>query len=130
MTAQAGRILVVDDDLMNRKKISMAVQALGHDTEVAEDGEEALEKLGQANYDLVLLDILMPGMDGYAVLSEMKADPDLVRKIICRNLSIRSYSRPGLEHILSAHNTGPRTGSTISRSSGRRNAPTSSWRPS
>jgi class 3 adenylate cyclase len=77
LTAQAGRILVVDDDLMNRKKISMAVQALGHDTEVAEDGKEALEKLGQATYDLVLLDILMPGMDGYAVLSEMKADPDL-----------------------------------------------------
>jgi class 3 adenylate cyclase len=58
-------------------KVSMAVRALGHETEMAEGGTEALEKLSNASYDLVLLDILMPDMDGYEVLAEMKADPDL-----------------------------------------------------
>ena len=77
MVAEGGRILVVDDDATNRMKMSMAVRALGHETEIAEDGREAMEKLSRANYDLVLLDILMPEMDGYEVLSAIKADPDL-----------------------------------------------------
>lgn len=72
-----ARILVVDDNLINRKKISMAVKKLGHIPEVAKDGEQALEALHSGSFDAVLLDIIMPGMDGFDVLAAMKADTKL-----------------------------------------------------
>ncbi len=74
MTDKPGHILVVDDYKMNRLKMSMAVKKLGHTTEMAEDGRQALEMLRTTPVDLVLLDILMPEMDGYQVLAEMKGD--------------------------------------------------------
>lgn len=49
----------------------------GHSSEVAHDGREALEKLRAGNFDLLLLDIMMPEVDGFQVLTEMKADPVL-----------------------------------------------------
>src|SRR5262249_6789232 len=54
-----------------------AVKTLGHETEVARNGAEALEWLRTGRFDLVLLDILMPEMDGYQVLQAMKGDPKL-----------------------------------------------------
>ena len=77
MTTPSGQILVVDDHPTNRLKLSMAVKKLGHQATPAEDGQQALAKLRSEHYDLVLLDILMPEMDGYEVLGVMKADPDL-----------------------------------------------------
>ena len=70
----SGRILVVDDHPTNRLKLSMAVKKLGHEVEVAEDGGPALELLRDGRFDLLLLDIEMPGMNGYQVLEAMKAD--------------------------------------------------------
>ena len=58
------RVLVVDDHPTTRLKIVMAVRALGHDTCDAENGRAALEILRQGGCDLVLLDLLMPEMDG------------------------------------------------------------------
>src|SRR3954452_13627197 len=72
-----GVVLVVDDHPTNRMKLSLAVKHLGHETEMARDGVEALERLRSGKFDLVLLDILMPEMDGYQVLQAMKADPKL-----------------------------------------------------
>ncbi len=74
MTDKPGHILVVDDYKMNRLKISMAVKKLGHTTEMAENGRQALEILRSTPIDVVLLDILMPEMDGYEVLAAMKSD--------------------------------------------------------
>lgn len=70
-------VLVVDDHPTNRLKLSLAVQALGHATELARNGIEALERLRAGRFDLVLLDIVMPEMDGYQVLQHMQADPKL-----------------------------------------------------
>jgi len=72
-----GKILVVDDHPTTRLKLSLGLQRQGHITVEAENGKQALEKLRSDSFDLVLLDIIMPEMDGYQVLGEMKKDAKL-----------------------------------------------------
>lgn len=72
-----GHILVVDDNRMNRITLSSNLTLQGHTVTLAEDGEEALVMMRSAQFDAVLLDIIMPGKDGYTVLQEMKQDADL-----------------------------------------------------
>jgi DNA-binding response OmpR family regulator len=74
MTGAQGHILVVDDQRTNRLKLSLGLKQQGHTVGEAENGIQALEKLRAEAFDLVLLDIIMPEMDGYQVLEEMKAD--------------------------------------------------------
>jgi sigma-B regulation protein RsbU (phosphoserine phosphatase) len=70
--------LVVDDNDDNRFTLSMRLEALGYDNIViAENGREALEKMRGGPIDLVLLDIMMPEMNGYQVLEHVKASPEL-----------------------------------------------------
>ncbi len=73
MAGTPGTILVVDDDLLNRVVLSTNLQEAGYTVEMAENGREALERLARQPFDLVLLDLLMPEMDGYQVLEKMKA---------------------------------------------------------
>lgn len=75
-----AQILVVDDNSINRLKIRKAVKNLGHKVEVAANGAEAMKMLRSASYDAVLLDIVMPEMDGFEVLRHLKAD-DILREI-------------------------------------------------
>jgi len=77
MTSTAARILVVDDHATDRMKMSMAVKNLGHQVDAVGDGRQALDKLCDAAYDLVLLDLWMPIMDGYDLLGEMRSNPEL-----------------------------------------------------
>ncbi|MCP4626223.1 MAG: SpoIIE family protein phosphatase [bacterium] len=77
MTEIHGRILVVDDNRMNRLKLSLGLENQGHRVGLAENGRQALELLKEQIFDLILLDILMPEMDGYQVLEELKIDPKL-----------------------------------------------------
>ncbi len=72
-----GQILVVDDNRLNRLKLGRALKQQGHAVSEAEDGREALEMLRSHSFVLVLLDILMPVVDGFQVLREMKDDTDL-----------------------------------------------------
>ena len=74
---QTGSILVVDDDPINRRLLSRSLEADGHVVRTAENGIEALALLGESRDDVVLLDIVMPEMDGLAVLDRIKADPNL-----------------------------------------------------
>jgi signal transduction histidine kinase len=73
----AGRILVVDDNSVNRSMLAEHVAALGHTAATAENGRQALERLREAAFDLVLLDVLMPEMNGFEVLRRMRADEGL-----------------------------------------------------
>jgi adenylate cyclase len=75
-----GHILIVDDDETNRDLLSRRLEREGHTFDMAENGREALEQLGQSTYDLVLLDIMMPVMDGYATLRAIESD-EALRKI-------------------------------------------------
>jgi two-component system, cell cycle response regulator len=68
------RILVVDDNRLNRMKLAHSLGQQGYTASMAEHGRQALEMLRSQPFDLVLLDILMPEMDGYEVLEEMKRD--------------------------------------------------------
>ncbi len=70
-------ILVVDDNEMNRDMLSRRLTRQGHEVVVAEDGQRALTLIGERAYDLILLDIMMPKMNGYEVLERMKADSNL-----------------------------------------------------
>jgi class 3 adenylate cyclase/signal transduction histidine kinase len=72
-----GRILVVDDDPMTRQIILRRLAKDGHHGETAADGREALERLAHEAFDVVLLDILMPVMDGYQVLLQRARDERL-----------------------------------------------------
>jgi len=69
-----GKILVVDDHPTTRLKLSLGLQKQGHTVAEAENGVQALEILRSDSFDLLLLDIVMPEMDGYQVLEEMKRD--------------------------------------------------------
>ena len=77
MTDRQGHILVVDDNLMNRIKLSRGLEQQGYSIGVAENGRLALEMLRAQDFDVVLLDIIMPEMDGFEVLSSMKGDTRL-----------------------------------------------------
>src|SRR5437764_9638443 len=73
----ASSLLVVDDNSMNRIMLSRYITKLGYQATLAENGRQALEKLQAEPFDLVLLDVQMPEMDGYQVLEHLKADPRL-----------------------------------------------------
>ena len=73
MTVLAASLLVVDDNEMNRDMLTRRLTREGYRVDVAENGLRALEKVALDKYDLVLLDIMMPEVDGYRVLAEMKA---------------------------------------------------------
>ena len=74
---EPGRLLVVDDNKVNRILLSRGLEGDGHTIETAENGKHALEKLQAGAFDLVLLDIEMPEMDGYQVLEVCLKDPEL-----------------------------------------------------
>jgi signal transduction histidine kinase len=69
---EAGHILVVDDNLMNRLSLQRGLEQQGHQVTLAQSGPEALEMLQAQPFDVVLLDIMMPEMDGFAVLERIK----------------------------------------------------------
>jgi signal transduction histidine kinase len=79
MNGGKGRILVVDDERINRILLSTNLQESGYTVETAEDGQQALQMLRDQPFDAVLLDLVMPRMDGYQVLAEMKRDDELRR---------------------------------------------------
>jgi adenylate cyclase len=73
----SGSILVVDDDPVNRTLLARTLERLGHQVLTAVNGREALEVLHGRQPDIVLLDIVMPVMDGMTALERMKSDPAL-----------------------------------------------------
>jgi CheY-like chemotaxis protein len=74
---EQGSILIVDDNAANRDLLSRQLGRQGHDVTTAEDGRQALELMRANPFDLLLLDIMMPEMDGYEVLEHLKSDATL-----------------------------------------------------
>jgi adenylate cyclase len=79
MTAGQANVLVVDDDSVNRLLLARSLEQQGHRPTTAEDGNRALELLRAHSFDVVLLDVLMPEVDGFEVLAQMQADSELRR---------------------------------------------------
>jgi len=74
---ETGRLLVVDDNKVNRLLLGRGLEQQGHQVVFAENGRQAFELLGSQRFDLVLLDIQMPEMDGYQVLEQIVHNPEL-----------------------------------------------------
>ena len=68
------KILVVDDDADNRELLRVYLHLAGYQVTTARNGEEALQKVERELLDLILLDVMMPGLDGYQVCAKLKAD--------------------------------------------------------
>ena len=76
-SASPGTILIADDNRVNRLLLGRGLEQQGHTVVFAAHGREAVELLRQRHFDLMLLDVLMPELDGYQVLAELKLDPHL-----------------------------------------------------
>lgn len=93
------RILLVDDSPIARATESALVKALGHTVEEAQDGEEGLARIQSGTYDLILTDVQMPRMDGFALTRRIKSSPELARLpvIILSSLASPEDKRRGLD---------------------------------
>ena len=79
MGDQKFHLLIVDDNRVERMKLTRMLESEGNTISVANDGYQALEILRERTFDLVLLDVVMPGMDGFQVLQAMKAESAMPR---------------------------------------------------
>ncbi len=70
-----ARVLIVDDEITTVDMLSKALQLFGHEPLPAYDGEHALRSLAEGVPDLMLLDLMMPGMDGYETLRRVRQLP-------------------------------------------------------
>jgi CheY-like chemotaxis protein len=70
-----AKILLAEDDRLLGKAASAALRRHGFEVVVAGDGEEALEQARKSPFDLILLDVIMPRLQGFEVLTQLKADP-------------------------------------------------------
>ncbi len=74
-------ILVVEDDSAIRKLVTMVLKRHGYEVDIAADGMEAVRKLGVADYDVIVLDLMMPRLDGFTFLDTCE-DTARLRKVI------------------------------------------------
>lgn len=70
--ANLETILIIDDDVALTKVLRAELQSVGYNIEVINDGQEALERLTSEYFDLILLDLKMPNLDGFDVLKELQ----------------------------------------------------------
>lgn len=77
-----SKILVVDDDRTTRRLIALQLRRAGHSVAEAGDGVKALERVRRQAFDLVLLDVWMPGLDGLEVLARLRGEPKAPRVVM------------------------------------------------
>ncbi len=102
-----AKILAVEDDKMLSSIYEMKLKGAGYTVETAFNGEEGLEKARTFEPDLILLDLIMPVMDGYGMLTKLKEDPLLkdIKVIVLTNLGQednikRAVERGVLEYLI------------------------------
>lgn len=108
----ANKILIVEDDKFLRELISQKLKSEGYEISEAIDGEEGIKKIKEEKPSLVLLDLILPGIDGFEVLTRMKQDPGVsaVPVIILSNLGQKEDVERGLkigaaDYLIKAHFT-------------------------
>ncbi|MFA6028034.1 MAG: response regulator [Patescibacteria group bacterium] len=87
MADKTKRILVAEDDRPISKVLTLKLQHSGYEVVQAFDGEQAIDLLFKENFDLVLLDLIMPKKNGFDVLRELKEKGKMVNVIVTSNLS-------------------------------------------
>ena len=118
-----SKILIVDDEAPIRALMRATLTMAGHQVEEAAGGEEALEKIKKKDFDLVVLDIMMPVTDGYEVLERVKAIPAKAT-IPFVVVTAKSYESEGIMREMTAgaidHITKPFDPEDLERSEERR----------
>ena len=102
--ASAGRILVVDDQPANLRVVSTLLGREGYAVDTAENGERALELYAQCTPDLILLDMMMPGMDGFEVLEALRQRGLVVPVVFVtaahdRDLLLRAFDAGVVDYV-------------------------------
>ena len=87
MAEERGRILVVDDNRINRLKLSLSLEQQGQSVVLAVNGRQTLDLLRAEPFDVVLLDMIMPDMDGKTTFEEMKKTDPGVRVLLSSGYS-------------------------------------------
>ena len=107
-----AKILIIEDDRFLRELIARKLKNEGYEIAEAVDGEEGLKKIKEEKPDLVLLDLILPGIDGFEVLTRAKEDPVIAQipVIILSNLGQREEIERGLklgaiDYLVKAHFT-------------------------
>lgn len=105
-------ILIIEDDKFLRELIARKLNKESYETSEAIDGEEGIKKIKEEKPSLVLLDLILPGIDGFEVLSRMRDDPTLAQipVIILSNLGQKEDVERGLklgavDYLIKAHFT-------------------------
>jgi DNA-binding response OmpR family regulator len=108
----AQKILIIEDDKFLRELISRKLIKEGYEIEEAIDGEEGIKKVPETMPDLILLDLILPGIDGFDVLTRIKEDPktSLIPVVILSNLGQKDEVEKGLklgavDFLIKAHFT-------------------------
>lgn len=104
------KVLIVDDDVFLSGIYATKLDLEGFEVDTARDGEEGLKAAAKSKPDIILLDVLMPKLDGFETLKRLKADPDLkdVPVIMLTNLGQKEDVEKGLQegaedYLIKAH---------------------------
>ena len=107
-----AKILVIEDDLFLRDLVYQRLQGAGFEAHQAADGEEGLKKIIELKPDLVLLDIILPNLDGFEILKRKGENPEIAQipVIILSNLGQKEEIEQGLklgarDYLIKAHFT-------------------------
>ena len=93
-------ILVVEDDPAIRRLVSMVLQRHGYQVDIAADGLEAVLKLGLVEYDAIVLDLMMPHLDGFMFLNTFaREDPERLRKVIVTSAASPAVIRERMDRV-------------------------------
>ena len=87
MADASKKILIAEDEKPLAQVLTLKLERSGFDVRVAVNGQEALDVLAKEKFDLVLLDLVMPKVDGFGVLKELKKRGDATKVIVLSNLS-------------------------------------------
>jgi len=106
------KILIIEDDKFLRELIVQKLTKEGYEVSEAVDGEEGIKKIKEERPEMVLLDLILPNIDGFEVLSQLKADPILskIPVVILSNLGQKEDIERGLklgavDYLIKAHFT-------------------------
>lgn len=93
------KILIVEDDPFISEVYTLKLESKGYKVDAAEDGQAGLDMIKNNTYDIILLDILMPKLDGFKVLERLKMVPEFnkIPVIVLTNLSQKKDIKRGLE---------------------------------
>jgi len=107
-----AKILIVEDDKFLRELITQKLTTEGYEVSEAIDGESGIKKVKEEKPNMILLDLILPGIDGFEVLSQIKEDPVLAQipVVILSNLGQREDIEKGLklgaqDYMVKAHFT-------------------------